>query len=143
MQAPRSTDAYLPNMATEEFLPALSRAALEQSAAAHSVAPQARVKDTQAALIAHFADGTFVYPGARLAPTEAELEARRNPASICGKGDEDEESGDGEMDAAHGELNDDGHDGHDRIDEEDDGTALPDDDEPQAGMIASGIDCSM
>ena len=59
------------------------------------------------------------------------------------EGDEDEESGDGEIDAAHGELNDDGQDGHDPIDEEDDGTALPDDDEPQADMIASGIDGSM
>ena len=79
-------DAYLPNMATEAFLPALSRAALEQSAATHSVAAQARVKDTRAALIARFADGTFVYPGARFAPTAAELEARRNPASIFGEG---------------------------------------------------------
>jgi ParB family transcriptional regulator, chromosome partitioning protein len=132
-------DAYLPNMATEEFLPALSRAALEQSAAAHSVAPQPRVKDTRAALIARFADGTFVYPAARFAPTEAELEARRNPASIFGEGDDDEESADGEIEVAHGELNDD----HDPTGEEDDGTARPDDDEPQAGMIASGIDCQM
>ena len=75
-------DAYLPNMATEEFLPALSRAALERSAAEHGVAKGARVKDTRAALLAHFAEGTFIYPSARFAPSDAELEARRNPASL-------------------------------------------------------------
>jgi hypothetical protein len=32
---------------------------------------------------------------------------------------------------------------YDPIDEEEDETARPDDDEPHAGMIASGIDCSM
>ncbi len=91
-------DTYLPNMATEEFLPSLSRAALEQSAAAQSIAPEARVKDTRAALIARFAEGTFVYPGARFAPTEAELEARRNPASIIDGPDEDDGDGEGETD---------------------------------------------
>ena len=87
-------DAYLPNMATEEFLPSLSRAALEQSAAAQSIAPQARVKDTRAALIARFSDGTFIYPGARFAPTKAELETRRNPASII-DGPDDDDTDDG------------------------------------------------
>ena len=77
-------EAYLPNMATEEFLPALSRAALERNAEALGIAKQVRVKDTRAAVIAHFAEGTFVYPGARFAPTQAELEARRNPASLIG-----------------------------------------------------------
>ena len=77
-----NADEYLPNMATEEFLPALSRAALERSAEEHGVERGARVKDTRAALLARFADDTFIYPGARFAPTEAELEARRNPASV-------------------------------------------------------------
>jgi ParB family chromosome partitioning protein len=91
-------DAYLPNMATDEFLPALSRAALEQCASASSVAPQARMKDTRAALIAWVGKETFVYPGARFAPTEEEQKAhnkavRSSPATD----DEDnEESGDGE-----------------------------------------------
>jgi ParB family chromosome partitioning protein len=48
-------DAFLPNMATEAFLPAPYRAALEQCAAATAVATQVRVKDTRAALIANFA----------------------------------------------------------------------------------------
>ena len=92
-------DAYLPNMASEAFLPSLSRAALEKCAAAASVAPQARVKDTRAALIARFSTGTFIYPGARFAPTDAELEARRNPAAIIDGSEGDEEIGEaGELD---------------------------------------------
>jgi len=87
-------DAYLPNMATEEFLPSLSRAAPERSAAAQSVAPQARVKDTRAALIARFSAGTFIYPGARFALTEAELDGGRNPASIIERPEDDEGEGD-------------------------------------------------
>ena len=92
-------DVFLPNMATEEFLPSLSRAALEQAAVAQSIAPQARVKDTRAALVARFSDGTFVYPGARFAPTEAELEARRNPASLIAGPREDEADGEDETEA--------------------------------------------
>jgi ParB family chromosome partitioning protein len=88
-------DAYLPNMASEEFLPSLSRAALEKCAVAASVAPEARVKDTRAALIARFSKETFIYPGARFAPTDAELEARRNPAGIIDGSEDDEEMGEG------------------------------------------------
>jgi hypothetical protein len=95
----------------------------------HAITPQARVKDTRAALIARFADGTFVYPVARFAPTAAELEARRNPASILGEGDGEEESGDVATDSAPSEPNDDGPDGHDPIGEDDEATTLPDDDE--------------
>jgi len=86
-------DTYLPNMATEEFLPALSRAALEQCAEASEVAKQVRVKETRAALVSRFNDGTFIYPAARFAPTEAELEARRNPASMFGVAAGSEEPG--------------------------------------------------
>jgi hypothetical protein len=86
-------DAFL---ATEEFLPALSRAALEQCASANSVAPQARVKDTRAALIARIGDGTFVYPGARFEPTEEEQAAQRERARSNAFDEEDkEELGDG------------------------------------------------
>jgi ParB/RepB/Spo0J family partition protein len=125
-------DAFLPNMATEEFLPALSRAALEKCASASSVAPQARVKDTRAALIARIGDGTFVYPGARFEPTEEEQAAQRERASIFGEGEEEEEeeSGDVAIEGAPGKRNDDGRDGHDPTREDDESTALPDDDEP-------------
>jgi hypothetical protein len=89
-------DAFLPNMATEEFLPALSRAALERCASTRSVAPQARVKDTRAALIARIGDGTFVYPGARFEPTEEEQEAQRERARSNAFDEADkEELGDG------------------------------------------------
>jgi ParB family chromosome partitioning protein len=90
-------DAFLPNMATEEFLPALSRAALAQCASTSSVAPQARVKDTRAALIAQVGEGTFIYPGARFAPTEEELEAHRERArSLAYDEGEEADNGDGE-----------------------------------------------
>lgn len=95
-------DAYLPNMATDAFLPALSRAVLEQCAAEHGVVVQPRVKDTRAAIAAHFREGTFIYPAARFAPTAAELEARRSPASLfgegAGEGEGEEAAGDGEPD---------------------------------------------
>lgn len=61
-------DEFLPNMATEEFLSCLSRAALETSLQGTSVLPRQRVKDTRAALVAHFADGRFVHPVAGFAP---------------------------------------------------------------------------
>jgi len=84
-------DAYLPNMATAEFLPALSRSTLEGCAAGHSIRVWPRVKDTREAIATHFRNGTFILPAARFAPTETELEARRNPASIiadAGKGND-------------------------------------------------------
>ncbi len=89
-------DVFLPNMAMEEFLPALSRAVLEKCAIANDIAPQARVKDTRAAVVARFAAGTFIYPEARFAPTAAELEARRNPASVNGDDDDADDLEDGE-----------------------------------------------
>ena len=106
-------DAFLPNMATGAFLPSLSRAALEASASAHAVAVHPRVKDTRAAMLARFANSTFVYPGARFAPTEAELEAKRNPVSVSGSAEAGEQNGavgwdaieaDGPDDERHGNV---------------------------------------
>ena len=88
-------DAFLPNMATEAFLPALSRTALEQCASAGAIVPLARVKDTWAALIARVGQGTFVYPGARFALTEAELAAQRAKAAST-EPDADDDSDPGE-----------------------------------------------
>jgi hypothetical protein len=59
---------FLPNLATEEFLSCLSRTALEAALQGTSVLPRQRVKDTRAALVAHFADGRFVHPAALFAP---------------------------------------------------------------------------
>ena len=66
-------DVLLPNMATEEFLSCLSKAALGAAAAGSDVATAARVKDTRAALVGRFKEATWIYPGARFAPTETEL----------------------------------------------------------------------
>ena len=87
--------AYLPNMATEEFLACLSRAALERSAAAEGVRVEIRVKDTRARMVERFKDGTWLYPASRftlsaealadLAPDETE-----EPTDEESVGDEDE-----------------------------------------------------
>ncbi len=57
--------AYLPNMATEEFLACLSRAALERSAATEGVRVEVRVKDTRARMVERFKDATWIYPSSR------------------------------------------------------------------------------
>lgn len=75
-------DTFLPTMATEEFLPCLSKAALERAANAQGVPPGQRAKDTRAALIEWFQGGRFVYPEARFAPSDAELLARRDPGTL-------------------------------------------------------------
>ncbi len=75
-------DTFLPTMATEEFLPCLSRAALERAASAEGVLPGQRAKDTRAAVIARFEGSRFIYPDARFAPTATDLEGRRNPGTL-------------------------------------------------------------
>jgi ParB family chromosome partitioning protein len=55
--------AFLPNMATEEFLSCLSRQALERSAAAAGVRVEVRVKDTRARMVERFKDDTWRFPG--------------------------------------------------------------------------------
>ena len=68
-----AADAHLPNMATEEFLPCLSKAALERAAASIGAVPGQRAKDTRAAIIKHTVNTTFVLPAARFVPDENEL----------------------------------------------------------------------
>ncbi|WP_292531518.1 ParB N-terminal domain-containing protein [Methylocystis sp.] len=70
-------DAHLPNMATEDFLKSLSKAALEHAASTLNVLPRQRAKDTRAALLEQVGTGTFVLPAAHFAPTEDELTAQR------------------------------------------------------------------
>ncbi|AOO85003.1 ParB/RepB/Spo0J family partition protein [Bosea vaviloviae] len=64
---------FLPNMATEDFLSCLSRAALERSCKDTSVLPRQKVKDTRAALVEHFKEGRWVHAAALFAPDEAKL----------------------------------------------------------------------
>ncbi|MBD3849120.1 ParB N-terminal domain-containing protein [Bosea sp. SSUT16] len=66
-------DAFLPNMGTEDFLSCLSRPALEGSCKDTPVLPRQRVKDTRAALVAHYKEGHFVHPSALFAPDPAKL----------------------------------------------------------------------
>ena len=68
-------DNFLPNMGTQDFLSCLSRQALEASCKDTPVLPRPRVKDTRAALVAHFAEERFVHPAALFAPDAAELAA--------------------------------------------------------------------
>lgn len=101
-------DTYLPNMATEDFLPALSRAALERCAAGNSLRPLPRVKDTRSALIARIGDGTFVYPGDRFAPTKDEQEDQRQKASGLSYNDGESEDLEGADGGTHPGLTEDG-----------------------------------
>lgn len=67
----------LPSMATDEFLSCLSRQALEHEARQNGVRVEARVKDTRAGLVTHFAGAVWHYPGALFKPTEAEVDDLR------------------------------------------------------------------
>lgn len=84
-------DAHLPNMATEEFLSSLSKAALEKAAALHSVLPRPRAKETRAALIDQLAGATFVLPAARFALSEEEI--ANQLARAAERAEEDEGEG--------------------------------------------------
>jgi ParB/RepB/Spo0J family partition protein len=68
-------DNFLPNMATDDFLSCLSRAALERACANTSVLPRQRAKDTRAALVERFKEERFVYPAALFAPDTGEVAA--------------------------------------------------------------------
>ncbi|MGD0109651.1 MAG: hypothetical protein ABSC06_37345, partial [Rhodopila sp.] len=100
----------LPNMATEAFLPFLSRGALETVARAEGVNIAPRATHTRERMIKHFKDGTFVYPGAlfRLTPEElaASTEPRRGRAGGVGPvtGDNGEDDGTDPEDGDEGEA---------------------------------------
>ena len=105
----------LPNMATEDFLSCLSRAALETTARDESVNIAPRVVHTRERMVTRFKDGTFVWPGAlfRLTPEElaASTEQRHGPS--------------GGVDPVTGEEGERG---------EDDGTQPEDGDDSDAGF---------
>ncbi|MBW6425438.1 hypothetical protein KX729_28875 [Rhizobium sp. XQZ8] len=68
-------DQFLVNTATDEFLSCLSRNALETAAGEAGVETGAKVKETRAALVAHFAESRSVHPAALIAPDEREVTA--------------------------------------------------------------------
>jgi ParB/RepB/Spo0J family partition protein len=97
---------FLPNMATEEFLSCLSKAALEKAAAAEGVKIESRGKDTRANLIERFKGGTYVHPSALFAPTPDEIaDATRNG------NDWDEAGGEDGCGAGEGQGTEDGSEG--------------------------------
>jgi ParB family transcriptional regulator, chromosome partitioning protein len=96
-------DAHLPNMATEEFLSSLSKAALEKAAALHSVMPRPRAKETRTALIEQLAGATFVLPAARFALSDEEIASQL--ARGAERAEEDEgEGGSGNVDGPDAEI---------------------------------------
>jgi len=97
---------FLPNMATEEFLSCLSKAAIEKAAAAEGVKVESRGKDTRANLIERFKDGTYVHPSALFAPTPDEVADATRHASYWDEGGGEDDAGGGE-----GEGTGDGHEG--------------------------------
>ena len=109
-------------MATEAFLPCLSRGALETAARAEGVNVAPRAKDTRARMVTRFKDGTFVYPGAlfRLTPEELAASAEQrhgrsgwvDPAT----GDDGEDGEGGEDDGSDLESGDDSNAGFDNDD---------------------------
>jgi ParB family chromosome partitioning protein len=68
-----NADRHLGGMATEEFLSCLSKAEIEAVASAHGILPKPTGKLTRAAVIAHFKDGDYVYPGAKFGLTADQI----------------------------------------------------------------------
>ena len=66
-------DQFLPNMATDDFLKCLSKAAMERAAAARNVLPRNTGKATREALIAHVGQGAYILPAARFALSTDEV----------------------------------------------------------------------
>lgn len=91
-------DAHLPNMATDDFLSSLSKAALEKAAAQRSVLPRPRAKETRAALIEQVSGGTYVLPAARFALSEEEI------ASEMARATEGVDDDDGNVDGPDAEI---------------------------------------
>jgi hypothetical protein len=92
---------HLPSMATEEFLSCLSRQAFESSATDAGVKLELRVKDTRAALVKHFHDQTWRFPGAAFTLTEEErADASTRNSYRVGEGYRDPDAQDGPDDAA-------------------------------------------
>ncbi|MBB3302256.1 ParB/RepB/Spo0J family partition protein [Rhizobium sp. BK077] len=83
-------DGFLPNMGTEDFLLCLSRQALEAAAKSVNLVPRARVRETRAALVDHFAaDAAFVLPAALFAPDPKDIAALMKHADDLAGDDSD------------------------------------------------------
>ena len=76
-----NADRHLGGMATEEFLSCLSKAEIEAVASANGILPKPTGKATRAAVVAHFKDGDYVYPGATFGLMSDELAAHAAAAN--------------------------------------------------------------
>ena len=95
-------DAFLPNMADEEFLKTLSKGGIENAVRGLGLAPRNTGKEMRAALLEHVGQGRYVLPNACFALQAEELSAlqkriaddRAPPVSNETLGDEEDGDGD-------------------------------------------------
>jgi ParB family chromosome partitioning protein len=103
-------DTHLGNMATEDFLSCLSKAAIERVGSSLNVLPRQRVKDTRAAVVVEAAGSTYIHPTALFALTQAEIahhsEAPRDYWSRYGETDDASDEAMEGVDGAPGEQED-------------------------------------
>jgi ParB/RepB/Spo0J family partition protein len=66
-------DRHLGGMGTEDFLSCLSKPEIETVASANGILPKPTRKATRAALVAHFKDADYVYPGATFCLSAEEI----------------------------------------------------------------------
>jgi ParB family transcriptional regulator, chromosome partitioning protein len=96
-------DTHLGNMATEDFLSCLSKAAIERVGSSLNVLPRQRVKDTRAAVVVEAAGSTYVHPAAQFALTQAETEHHSEaPRDYWSRYSETDEGSDEAIEAADG-----------------------------------------
>lgn len=121
-------DEFLPNMGSEDFLLCLSRQALEASCVEASVQTRAKVRETRAALVEHFATKHFVHPSARFAPPADELLEWIRAGAATGFVDERPQD-DGDSDIDDPSVDQPEHDTDDLVEGEPQNADLPGHDE--------------
>jgi ParB family chromosome partitioning protein len=96
-------DTHLGNMATEDFLSCLSKAAIERVGSSLNVLPRQRVKDTRAAVVVEAAGSTYIHPTALFALTQAEIAHHSEaPRDYWSRYSETDEGSDEAIEAADG-----------------------------------------
>ncbi|PPQ35571.1 hypothetical protein SAMN06265338_12626 [Rhodoblastus acidophilus] len=80
-------------MATEDFLPALSRAALERLGSGMGVLPRGKVKETRAAIIEQARETRVVLPQALFALSDEEATTFTRGYAYYGAGDDEDDGG--------------------------------------------------
>jgi ParB family chromosome partitioning protein len=110
-------DDYLPNFATEQFLPCLSRSQVEQAATDAGLPVRPKLRDTRTLLLDQFRDKRFIPSLARFTLSAGDSEhftARHfietDPSAPLGKADRDVDQSLGENEPADESQTDDEHD---------------------------------